>query len=58
MLKQIVPWVLLGILVIASISLVSVYLSSYAPDFMMQKALPLAILVGLSSIAVAIAFKE
>lgn len=58
MLKQIVPWVLLGILVIASISLVSVYLSSYAPDFMMPKALPLAILVGLSSIAVAIAFKE
>lgn len=58
MLKQIIPWVLLGILVIASISLVSVYLSSYAPDFMMPKALPLAILVGLSSIAVAIAFKE
>lgn len=58
MLKQIVPWVLLGVLVIASISLVSVYLSSYAPDFMMPKALPLAILVGLSSIAVAIAFKQ
>lgn len=58
MLKQIIPWVLLVILVIASISLVSVYLSSYAPEFMMPKALPLAIVVGLSSIALAIAFKD
>lgn len=56
--KQIVQWILLGIVIVASISLISVYLSSYAPEFMMPKALPLAIVVGLSSIALAIAHKE
>lgn len=56
--KQIVQWILLGIVIVASISLVFVYLSSYAPGFMMPKALPLAIVVGLSSIALAIAHKE
>lgn len=56
--KQIVQWILLGVLMVASISLVLVYLSNYAPGFMMPKALPLAIVVGLSSIALAIAYKE
>lgn len=56
--KQIVQGILFGIVIVASISLFSVYLSSYAPEFMMPKALPLAIVVGLSSIALAIAHKE
>lgn len=56
--KQIVQWFLLVIVVIASISVVSVYISNYVPEYIMAKALPLAILVGLSSIALSIAYKE
>lgn len=56
--KQLIQWILLGVVLVASISLVIVYLSDYAPGFMMPKALPLAVVVGLSSIALAIAHKE
>jgi hypothetical protein len=52
--NNIIRYLLISILALTILSLLIVYKNQYIPEFHMAKALPLAILAGLSTIAVAI----
>lgn len=56
--KQIVNWLLVGILIVSSISLIIVYQQDYIAESHGPRAIPLAIVAGLSAIAVAISQKN
>ncbi len=53
-----VRWLLIGILVSSIMCLIIVYLKGYIPEFHSVKSMPLAIIVGLTTIAVAIYEKK
>jgi len=56
--QQIVKWFLLTILIISSISFIIVIQSNYIADALAARSIPIAIVVGLSSLAVAIMFRK
>ncbi|WP_156484889.1 hypothetical protein [Bhargavaea cecembensis] len=56
--EQIVKWGLVALLIGTTASLIVILQSSYIAEAISARALPLAIVAGLSSIAVAIAFRK
>lgn len=58
MIQQIVKWFLLTILIISSISFIIVIQSNYIAAELAARSIPIAIVVGLSSLAVAIMFRK
>ncbi|MEC1180193.1 hypothetical protein P9B03_16950 [Metasolibacillus meyeri] len=58
MLEQITRWLLLVILIGSSISLVVVYQLDYIAEALVARAIPLALVVGLSAIATSIMFRK
>lgn len=55
---QIVKWGLVFLLAVTTIGLVAILQSSYIAAELSARAIPLAIVAGLASIAVAIAFRK
>ncbi|MFJ7649563.1 hypothetical protein ACIQ1H_18755 [Lysinibacillus sp. NPDC097279] len=58
MIQQIVKWFLLTILIISSISFIIVLQSNYLAAELTARSIPIAIVVGFSSLAVAIMFRK
>lgn len=58
MIQQIVKWILLTILTISSISFIIVFQLNYTADALSARSIPIAIVVGLSSLAVATMFRK
>ncbi|GGA90720.1 hypothetical protein [Ornithinibacillus halotolerans] len=56
--SNIIRFLLISIMALSILALLIVYFQSYIPEFHMAKALPLAIVAGLSTIAVAIYEKK
>ena len=56
--KQIIQWVFLVILIVAIVKLIWVYTADYIPEVLMAEAIPVALVIGLCSIAYAIVYKE
>ncbi|WP_338752995.1 hypothetical protein [Bacillus sp. FJAT-52991] len=54
MLEQMTKWLLLAILAVSSISLIVVFQLDYTPEALSARAVPLAIVTGLSAIAVSL----
>ena len=54
MIEQICKWLVLIILIVSSISLLVVFQLDYVAEALTARALPIAIVVGFSSIATAI----
>lgn len=58
MIEHVAKWLLLAILIISSISLVIVFQLDYVAEALIARALPLSIVIGLSSIATSIIFRK
>ncbi|PPA69883.1 hypothetical protein [Jeotgalibacillus proteolyticus] len=56
--EQAVKWIVLIVLIVSSISLLVVFQAGYIPEELTARAVPLAILAGLTSIAAALIFKK
>jgi len=56
--KQIAKWVPLVILIVSSISLIVIFQSNYIAEAFAARAVPLAIVVGLSSIATSLSLRK
>ncbi|WP_416150180.1 hypothetical protein ACM26V_04095 [Salipaludibacillus sp. HK11] len=55
---QIAKWIPLVILIISSISLIVVFQSNYIAEPFAARAIPLAIVIGLSSIATSLSLRK
>ncbi|MED0668469.1 hypothetical protein P4T04_19425 [Bacillus badius] len=58
MIKQIIRWIVLTILMVSSINFAVVFQLDYVAEALMARALPLAIVIGFSSIATSIMFRK
>lgn len=58
MIEQLARWMVLAILSISSISFVIVFQLDYIAEALIARAVPLAIVIGLSSIATSILFRK
>lgn len=58
MIEHIVKWTLLAILITSSISFIIVFQLDYIAEALAARAIPLAIVVGLSSIATSTMFRK
>lgn len=58
MIEQLARWMVLAILFISSISFVIVFQLDYIAEALIARAVPLAIVIGLSSIATSILFRK
>lgn len=58
MAEQFVRWLLLIILVVSSVSLIVVFQLDYVAEALKARAIPLAIVLGFSSVAVSIIYRK
>lgn len=58
MIEQITKWIIFAILIISSISFVVVFQLNYIAEALTARAVPLAIVIGLTSIATSIIFRK
>ena len=58
MIEQIVKWILLVILIISSISFIIVFQLNYTADALTARAIPIAIVLGFSSLAISTMFRK
>lgn len=58
MIEHIIKWTLLAILITSSISFIIVFQLDYIAEALAARAIPLAIVVGLSSIATSTMFRK
>ena len=56
--ERITKWILLTILIVSSISFIVIFQLDYIPEALTARAVPLAIVVGFSSIATSIIFRK
>jgi len=56
--KQIIQWFFLVIIIVATVKFIWVYTADYIPEVLMAEAIPVALVIGLCSIAYAILYKE
>ncbi|OEH92043.1 hypothetical protein [Bacillus solimangrovi] len=57
-LEQSVKWIVLMILVVSSVSIIVFFQSNYFAEHLIARTVPLAIVIGCSSIAVSILFRK
>ncbi|MGM9967089.1 hypothetical protein [uncultured Rummeliibacillus sp.] len=58
MIEQITKWIIFAILIISSISFVIIFQLNYIAEALAARALPLAIVIGLTAIAASIIAKK
>jgi hypothetical protein len=58
MIEQIMKWIIFAILIISTISFVIVFQLNYIAEALAARAIPLAIVIGLTAIATSIIFRK
>lgn len=58
MIEQVAKWLSLAILIVSSISFIIVFQLDYVAEALTARAVPIAIVLGLSSIATSLIFKK